>query len=182
MASTPKPRSSLRIRTASELGPSLLFNIAAIDLNDMSVTAFELDAKSHFRLREGEITPIAHDPFDQNLSRLVEDAHRHTNGSSTVAESTLARDCVIAVVKAIANRIVREGDPYQSTQKKKEDHQLSVHSGNLLLLLSNLCEPTAALKSRKGRARILAPCLGLERPEVSLSKTSIVSIEPLINR
>ena len=98
----PAPRRSVARRR-------LRFNVAAIDRDDVPLPGVELDAEIDLRLHEREVAVVAHLAVDEDLAGLIEHAQRHADRRAAVAEPALAGDRVVAVVEALADRVMRIG-------------------------------------------------------------------------
>ena len=99
----PRQRSGRASRAA---GRELLLNVAAIDRDDVALAGIELDPVVDLRLGERVVAFVAHDALDQHLAGLVEHPQGHADGLAAVAEPAFAGDGVVAVVEAVADRVV----------------------------------------------------------------------------
>ena len=82
----------------------------------MALAGVELDPVVDLRLGEGVVALGAHDALDQHLAGLVEHSQRHSDRRAAVAEPALAGDGVVAVVEAVANRVV----PVRERSERRE--------------------------------------------------------------
>src|SRR5688572_28028947 len=104
VVATSPPSAVARSRAA---GRGLLLNVAAVDPDAVPLPRVELDPEVDLRLREREVALVAHLAVDEHLAGLVEHVHGHADGLAAVAEPAFTGDRLVAVVEAVANRVVR---------------------------------------------------------------------------
>src|SRR5512139_34755 len=115
VVATSPPSAVARSRAA---GRDLFLNVAAVDSYDVPLPRVELDPEVDLRLCEREVALVAHLAVDENLAGLVEHVHGHADGLAAVAEAAFAGDRLVAVVEAVANRVVGVGcRPSQRQQR-----------------------------------------------------------------
>src|SRR6185436_5999131 len=103
VVATRPPSAMARSRAA---GRELLLNVAAVDRDDVPLSRVELDPVIDLRLRKGEVALVAHLPVDEDLAGRIEHPQRHADGLGAVAEPAFAGNRVVAVVEAVADRVV----------------------------------------------------------------------------
>src|SRR5918993_2470967 len=85
-----RPASTVPRNSAAARG--LLFNVAAIDRDDVALPGVEFDPEIDLRLGERVVALLAHNALNQHLAGRVEHAQRNADGLPAVAEPAFAGD------------------------------------------------------------------------------------------
>src|SRR6478735_3760222 len=117
IASAPGPKARERH------DPKLLFNVAAVDGDDVAFAGIELDAVRHLGLGKGEVAVLGHHAIDQDLAGLVVDPQRHAGRLAAITESALAGDGAAVVLETAADGIVGLHHGRSGQGQGQQDHR-----------------------------------------------------------